>query len=80
VSTTNNASGSYLNAELDVAFAMLNLAKVTHDYEIRVRHRKNARDIYHSVTDPLSRSMLDGDERQSVRKRLDELRTWLELV
>jgi hypothetical protein len=79
VATTSNVDASYLNAELDVAFAMLNLANLAPDYETTVRHKRNACDIYHSVTDLLSRLILEDPEQQNVRKRLDELREWLEL-
>lgn len=77
---TSNANASYLNAELDVAFAMLNLSNLAPDYEATVRHRRNACDIYHSMTDLLSRLILEDAEEQSARKRLDELREWLELT
>jgi hypothetical protein len=79
VATRCNANASYLNAEFDVAFARLNLANLAHDYETTVRHKKNACDIYHSVTDLLSRLILEDADQQSLRKRLDELREWLEL-
>lgn len=69
-----------LNAELDVAFAMLNLASLTDSHEALSRQRKTARDIYDSANDLLNRIALQGGEQLQVRKRLEELRAWLEAV
>jgi hypothetical protein len=65
---------AYLNAQLDVAFAMLTLAKVTRDNQAVRQTVQKARQYYEAATDLLFRSTLVNPQRQQVRDRLDELR------
>jgi hypothetical protein len=54
--TAGNQDAAYLIAQLDVAFAMLNLAKLTRDYQTAQQNRQNAGHYYEAASDLLSRS------------------------
>jgi hypothetical protein len=64
--------------ELDLAIALLELARISRDFECRRRNYKHARQSYEAALALIPALKLTGEAAREISSRLSQLQDWLD--